>query len=63
MSGTSAATPHVTGAVALALQLRSNLSYEALLALLQHTAHGLPYPPEQQGAGRIDVEQLVNSLK
>jgi subtilisin len=62
MSGTSASTPHVTGTVALALQLRPNLSYEALLALLQHTAQVLSYPPEQQGAGRINVEQMVRRL-
>ena len=47
----------------LALQLRPNISYEALLALLQHTAQVLSYPPEQQGAGRIDVEQMVHRLE
>ena len=63
MNGTSASTPHVTGAVALALALRPRLSYEKLLDLLWHTAKGLRYPPEQQGAGRINVEKMVHRLK
>jgi subtilisin family serine protease len=62
MSGTSASTPHVTGAIALACQLQPGLSYEELLALLQETTEDLGYPPERQGAGRINVEKLVNRL-
>ena len=62
MSGTSASTPHVTGAVALALQLQPGLSYEELLALLQETAENLGSPSENQGAGRINMEELVNRL-
>ena len=62
MSGTSASTPHVTGAIALACQLQPGLSYEGLLALLQETTEDLGYAPEHQGAGRINVEKLVNRL-
>ena len=62
MSGTSASTPHVTGAVALAYQLQPGLSYEELLALLQETTEDLGYPLERQGAGRINVEELVHRL-
>jgi subtilisin len=62
MSGTSAATPHVTGAIALACQLQPGLSYEELLALLQGTTEDLGYPLEHQGAGRINVEKLVHRL-
>jgi len=29
---------------------------------LQHTAQVLSYPPEQQGAGRINVEEMVHSF-
>ena len=63
MSGTSASTPHVTGTVALAVQLRPQLSYEELLVLLWQTAKGLGYPPEWQGAGRINVKNMVQQLK
>jgi subtilisin len=62
MSGTSASTPHVTGAVALACQLQPGLSYEELLALLQETTEDLGYALERQGAGRINVEKLVHRL-
>jgi subtilisin len=63
MTGTSASTPHVVGAVALALQLQRDLSYEELLDLLWQTAKDLGYPPEQQGAGRINVKKMVRRLK
>jgi subtilisin len=62
MSGTSASTPHVTGAIALVCQLQPGLSYEELLALLQETTEDLGYPLERQGAGRINVEKLVHRL-
>jgi len=62
LTGTSAATPHVIGAVALALQLQPNLSYAGLLDLLKQTAKNLGFLPEQQGAGRIDVLKMVQKL-
>jgi subtilisin family serine protease len=63
MSGTSPATPHVTGAVALALQVQPTLSYKDVLSLLQQTAHDTGAPAEVQGGGRIDVETLVHTLQ
>jgi subtilisin len=62
MSGTSASTPHVIGAIALACQLQPGISYEELLALLQETTEDLGYPLERQGAGRINTEKLVHRL-
>src|SRR5262249_37343737 len=55
MSGASASTPHVTGAVALVLQLQRSVSYEMLLGLLRQTAVDLGSASSQQGGGRIDV--------
>jgi subtilisin family serine protease len=67
-SGTSMAAAHVTGAVMLALQRKSNLSVAQVLSLLQSTAlvlvdpsTGLPYPQERQGAGLINVEEMLKA--
>jgi len=62
-SGTSQAAAHVTGAVALALQLQPGLSFEEVLSVLQTTAVNLKYHPTQQGAGRINVKKLVQALQ
>jgi minor extracellular protease Epr len=58
-SGTSAATPHVTGAVALLLQGQPGLSFEQVLTRLQQTARDLGYADVEQGGGEIDVQQLT----
>jgi subtilisin len=52
-SGTSQAAAHVTGAVALALQLQPGLSFEQVLDLLQKTA---------EEPGRINVYNIVQEL-
>jgi subtilisin len=62
-SGTSQATPHVSGSIALALQRKSDLSFEEVLDLLQRTTWDLGYPEERQGAGLIDVPNLVEALE
>jgi subtilisin family serine protease len=61
-SGTSQATAHVTGAVATVLQVAHELSVEEIRALLRTTAKDLGYPSEQQGAGLIAVDQMINKL-
>jgi Subtilase family len=61
-SGTSQATAHVTGAIATVLQIADKLPVEELRALLRTTAKNLGYPPEQQGAGLIAVDQMINKL-
>ena len=63
MSGTSAATPHAAAGVVLAVQLKPDLSYEQLLSLLRKTSKDIGYPADVQGAGRINVEKLVNMLR
>jgi subtilisin family serine protease len=52
-SGTSQAAAHVTGAVALALQLRPGISFEEVRCVLQATAGG---------PGRINVYDMVQAL-
>jgi subtilisin family serine protease len=61
-SGTSQATAHVTGAVAVALRLAPWLSVDQMRDLLQTTATDLGYPSERQGAGLIAVDNMVNKL-
>jgi subtilisin family serine protease len=62
-SGTSQAAAHVTGAVALALQLDPGLPFEEVRSVLQTTAVDLRYPATQQGAGRINVKKMVQALQ
>jgi subtilisin len=62
-SGTSQAAAHVTGALALALQIKPQMSFEEAVALLKGTARDLDEPVEQQGAGLIDVEAMIEALK
>jgi subtilisin family serine protease len=61
-SGTSQAAAHVTGAVAMVLQLAPGLSVDQVWDLLQTTATDLDYSPEQQGARLIAVDRMVNKL-
>jgi subtilisin family serine protease len=62
-SGTSQAAAHVTGAIALAFQVKPKMSFEEAVMLLQGTARDLGEPVERQGAGLIDVEAMINALK
>lgn len=65
LSGTSMASPHIAGALALLRQLHPTWSVEEIKALAMNTAYplvrsGLPltstlYPPSRTGAGRIDL--------
>jgi subtilisin len=62
--GTSPAAAHVTGAVALALQLRRTLTPAQAQDLLRQTARPLSCcTDDQQGAGLIDVEAMVDALE
>lgn len=64
MEGTSMAAPHVAGACALLKQKDSTIRPRELKALLCATARRLPgFPPEAQGAGRIDIKAALNLLE
>lgn len=67
MSGTSMASPHVAGAMALLKQAYPNLSPYELKALVMGTAKVLSseksevYPVSRQGAGRIQLDKALES--
>jgi minor extracellular protease Epr len=58
-SGTSQAAAHVTGALALKLQQKSQLSLSQAQVLLCQTARNLGYQATKQGCGLIDAEKLL----
>ncbi len=67
-SGTSMASPFVTGSVALLKQVKPHLSPDEMKALLMNTAtvlinpdSGKPFSPFLQGAGRVNIYNAVNS--
>lgn len=63
LSGTSMAAPHVTGTVALILQMNSALSPDQVMSVLASTAEYLPgLTPAQQGSGLVDAERAVASV-
>ncbi len=66
MQGTSMATPHITGVVALMLQKNSKLDYASTLATLTSTARTDNFtgtvPNNKFGAGKVDAYAAVQSL-
>ncbi len=61
-SGTSMATPIVTGAVALLLEHKGRLSCAEAKRRLLSSATDLQEPWEKQGWGMVHVENLIHSL-
>jgi subtilisin family serine protease len=62
LSGTSMATPHVAGAVALLKQKNLNYSPEDIKNILMDTSKDLGYNPNKQGAGRVDVIRALMGM-
>jgi len=59
LSGTSMATPHVTGSVALRLATHPGESFAQMYSDLQSTADPLPLGSSLVGAGLVDAQKLV----
>ncbi len=62
ISGTSMATPHITGAVALLLQDQGAMTRSQIIDALGSTAKNLGYDGNTQGAGRIAVYNAFQKL-
>lgn len=60
LSGTSMSTPIVSGAVALLLEKEPRLSPDDVKFMLKQSCHNLEYPPNRQGWGLLDIENLLN---
>lgn len=64
-SGTSMATPHITGVIALLVQVNPQLTVAGIKDVLMKTAIDLGSPGQDAdfGAGRVDVVQAVEALE
>lgn len=66
MFGTSMSSPHVTGLVALMLQIEPTLTYDQVIALLNETARTDLYtgavPNNNFGAGKIDAYAVIKHM-
>ncbi|MFC5701285.1 S8 family serine peptidase [Cohnella faecalis] len=60
MSGTSMATSHVTGAVALLLSYRPGLSPAQIKAILKQSAKPLKYGKAPRLAGELDISRMLH---
>ncbi len=61
MDGTSMATPHVAGAVALYLAVNPGSSFTQADNAVKNTADNLGLASDRQGSGRLDACELVGS--
>ena len=64
MSGTSMATPHIAGVVALMLQANPSLTPAQVKSVLSSTASPMPgYGAHEAGAGYVDALAAVNAVQ
>ena len=59
LDGTSMATPHVAGTVALMLENQPDYTPDDILDILTATADDLGFPADKQGAGLVDAEEAA----
>ena len=62
LDGTSVATPHVSGAIALLLQKNPTLTPDEVFDQVRKTALDISYGENEVGDGRLDVLELVGGL-
>jgi serine protease len=60
-NGTSMATPHVSGVVALMLSVKSTLTPDQVTSILQSTARAFPATCSQCGAGIVNASAAVDA--
>lgn len=60
LSGTSMATPHVSGGAAIVLQAHPELSPSELKAMMTSSVADTDTPVMEQGAGPMDISRAVN---
>lgn len=60
ISGTSMSTPMVSGAIALLLEKYPSLQPNDIKLMLKKSCHTLNYPPNKQGWGLLDIENLLS---
>ena len=60
-NGTSMATPHVSGVVALMLQAKSSLTPDQVTSILQSTARAFPATCSQCGSGIVNANAAVDA--
>jgi len=60
LSGTSMATPHVTGTVALVLGKSGTMTPDAMKSFLKNTAENIGLTASQEGGGLVDAQYAVD---
>ncbi|MFD0590502.1 S8 family serine peptidase [Paenibacillus sp. GCM10027627] len=63
MSGTSMATSHVSGAIALLLSLRPGLTPSDIKAILKRSMQPLRYSKSKRSAGELDIVRMLQAAE